>query len=105
MITCIDTFDYTLVSAGLDEKLFVWDVRMMARYASNLVLKSLFQPPSLALAHPVSLPARASACMMRAHSSVSALYSLLSSTSGDHLNHVSMHICRLHSRTHVPPHT
>jgi len=35
MITCIDTFDYTLVSAGLDEKLLVWDVRMMASSAGG----------------------------------------------------------------------
>ena len=33
MITCIDTFENTLVSAGLDEKMMVWDVRMMSRSA------------------------------------------------------------------------
>ena len=37
MITCIDTFDHTLVSAGLDEKILVWDIRMMTSSTAQAV--------------------------------------------------------------------
>ena len=52
MITCIDTFDHTLVSAGLDEKLLVWDIRMMARYCCA---RARSRSISLSLSCPVSL--------------------------------------------------
>ena len=66
MITCIDTFDYTLVSAGLDEKLFVWDVRMMARYIVCVCVC-------------VCVYVCVKTCMILAHSPGSALLRLLSS--------------------------
>jgi len=52
MITCIDTFERTLVSAGLDEKLLVWDIRMMARYCGARARSCSL---CLSLSCPVSL--------------------------------------------------